>query len=116
MNFPREEDYFGYWGIKKSDTLDEFIQKVSQIPDSQADRHFRSQSWFLYDGDKLIPDFVGKLESINDDWKPLVEKFDLPEIPHFNASKKKPLELSEVNKKLIQERYRDDFVNFGYDF
>ena len=116
LNFPREEDYFGYCGIKKDDTLDQFIQKVSQIPDAQADRHFRSQSWFLYDEDKLIPDFVGKLENIIDDWKILLEKFDLPEIPHFNASQKKPLDLSETNKKLIRERYRDDFINFGYEY
>ena len=63
------------------------------------------------DGNTLIPDFVGKLESMQKDWGNLSSQFHLPEISHCNATEK-GYEISTRNKTLIQLRYQNDFEHF----
>lgn len=65
-------------------------------------------------GDTVIPNFVGKLETIQKDWKTMSNQFDLPEISHRNATEKS-YEVSNRNKTLIQQRYQSDFTNFYPD-
>ncbi|MDD7985952.1 sulfotransferase family protein [Lentisphaera marina] len=113
-NKPDDDDYFGYCGIKSTDDFETFLNKVVDIPDHEADRHFRSQSWFLCDQDKPTPDFIGKLENLNNDWSILQDRFSLPDIPHFNPTGKQAFELSSEMKKLIYKRYEKDFENFSY--
>lgn len=108
------KNLFACHNISLQDNFDTFVDKICEIPDSEADRHFRSQSWFLMNGDTVIPNFVGKLETIQKDWKTMSNQFDLPEIPHRNATEKS-YEVSNRNKTLIQQRYQSDFTNFYPD-
>lgn len=96
-------------------TFAEFVRKVSTLPDNGSDRHFRSQSWFLTWQGKLMPSFVGKLESMSDDWLELQQRFGIAPPPQINVSSVKLLpEMSTQTRKLIYDRYVDDFKLFGY--
>ena len=110
-----QKNIFECHGVSRNDSFDVFVDKICEIPDSESDRHFRSQSWFLMSGSECIADFVGKLESISSDWEVLRQRFDLPAIPHRNATSKTIEVISDRNKQLIQRRYSDDFINFYSD-
>jgi dermatan 4-sulfotransferase 1 len=110
-----KKNIFACHDINLSDSFDTFVNKICEIPDRDADRHFRSQSWFLMDGDTLLTDYVGKLENIDHDWGYLSQRFNLPSIPHRNATSNTNTELSQRNKTLIQQRYQHDFSNFYSD-
>jgi len=107
-----EKNIFACHNISFKDSFDTFVDKICDIPDTEADRHFRSQSWFLMNGNQRLIDFVGRLENMNDDWETLRQRFNLPEIPHHNATSQTSVSLSERNKKLLQQRYHNDFTNF----
>lgn len=118
----------------------EFVKIVSKTPDSKIDRHFRSQSWFLTHKhgknknknksknkkQKLIPDFIGKLENLNEDYKKAMKKLGIKnpvELPHANKGKinknkqkkYKDYYKDKEIKKLVQKRYKKDFELFDYD-
>ena len=102
-------------GIGLDLSFDEFVRKIAVIPDNKADRHFRSQSWFLSWDGALLPSFVGKLEKISDDWQELQKRFGIAPPPQINVSSAKTLPaMSAETKMLIRERYVDDFKLFGY--
>jgi hypothetical protein len=102
-------------GIDLDVSFEEFVRKVAVLPDSQSDRHFRSQTWFLTWQGVLLPSFVGKLEKMSEDWAFLQERFDIAPPPQINVSSAKPLpEMSHEVKGLIYNRYEDDFKLFGY--
>jgi hypothetical protein len=103
-------------GIDLDVSFEEFVRKVSVLPDHKSDRHFRSQAWFLTWEGELLPSFVGKLESLADDWDVLQERFGIAPPPQINVSNVKPLpEMSTETKGLILKRYADDFKLFGYN-
>lgn len=95
----------------------EFIEVLAELPDDITDRHLRSQSWFLCDAQGLLPDFIGKLENFDADWKYISDKYTLPQPPHRNKTDSS-VKLSDICpresiNKLI-ERYADDIELFGY--
>lgn len=49
-----------------------------------------------------MPNFIGKFENLENDWKILQEKFDLGNLPHKTA-------------KLVYKMYKKDFEAFGYE-
>lgn len=107
-----KRNIFDCHGINFDDNFDTFVEKICDIPDIESDRHFRSQSWFLMNDSILIPDFVGKLENVASDWATLIQRFNLPPLPHINTTPKTKNVLSKRNKLLIQKRYHDDFTHF----
>ncbi|EDM27636.1 hypothetical protein LNTAR_20558 [Lentisphaera araneosa HTCC2155] len=116
-NQPNGDCIFSHWGMSMETSFDEFVDIVCATPDEMADRHFRSQSWFLCDDQGvLVPDFIGKLENMNHSWTKVQNKIDVPNIPHVNSSNSKDLNLSRRNIDLINERFKDDFNNFSYEF
>lgn len=97
-------------------TFGDFLEKIVDIPDEEADQHFRSLTSFVYRDGKLITDFVGKVENINADWSKLCKDIGIPlfTLNRLKVSKRN----GNLNKRklgLIRERYREDFINFGYD-
>jgi len=97
-------------------TFGDFLEKIVDIPDEEADQHFRSLTSFVYRDGKLITDFVGKVENINDDWSKVCK--DIGILPFTLKRLKVSRKFAQFNKRklgFIKERYREDFVNFGYD-
>lgn len=107
--------FLGYRGKMSFNTfLKTELKKVRDVW-----HHTLTQSQHIHDKDgKLIVDFIGKFENLQEDFNKICDKIGLPKIklPHNNASGKKGREncLTEENKEIIYNLYKIDFDNFGY--
>ena len=102
----------------------EFATAVCEIPDTEANPHFRSQHIVLYGGtDSLLPDFIGRFENLQEDFARVTAKIGAPDLklPHLTPS------LSRDNRsyrdfyderlaKMVNERYQRDIELFDYSF
>lgn len=132
-----------YKGLKGGMAFSHFVEWLdsNEGQDHIADRHWISQYKFLCDdNDELICNFVGKYETLEDDWKSIcqdigLEYFQLPQRGFVSSEgvTKNP-QLSENNAKsniqktdyhsffddetktLIAKRYSKDIEMFGYEF
>jgi hypothetical protein len=110
---------FQPYGISFGISFDNFVKKVSEIPDNIANQHFRSASAFLTDGEDLLVDYVGKLEQFKPDWQLLSDQFGLPYPPKTHRVSLSPVQIQDIpisNKSLnmLMERYSKDIELFGY--
>lgn len=100
--------------------FEEFVEKISEIPDEKSDEHFRSQYTFVYDkkGNKVV-DFVGRFENFDKDFDFISEKIGHKlEKFYEGKTKHKPYQeyYNEKTKELITKRYKKDIEIFGYEF
>ncbi len=105
-------------GIEPWMSFQQFVEIVSDIPDYQADRHFRSQHWFLnYRGQPLV-DKIFKMEEFDHNWGQLAQEYGLPSPPHRNKSRGEGQSLAEVydaqTLRLAMARYGQDLDQYGY--
>ncbi|MGF1523654.1 MAG: sulfotransferase family protein [Leptolyngbyaceae cyanobacterium] len=110
-----------YGTFRAGMSFDEFAQAVSQIPDEDANPHFRSQFSFLTNkNDSIFTDFTGKFESLNEDFNRIFEQLNIPDItlPHANKSRRaKYIEYyNDDLKELVKKRYSRDIEAFNYTF
>ncbi|MED5268544.1 MAG: sulfotransferase family 2 domain-containing protein [Candidatus Thermoplasmatota archaeon] len=104
---------FGY--LKNDDSFEEFVRKVSKIPDALSDRHFKAQNQMVFAyGTKV--DFIGKFENLTSDFEKIRERFDFEELPILNKSSGKSADdlFSDETRALASKRYEKDFEIFGY--
>ncbi|MEH6557728.1 MAG: sulfotransferase family 2 domain-containing protein [Oceanicoccus sp.] len=112
----KRHNIFWNHGITLDMPFDEFVRCMMRTPDHKIDRHLRSQASCLWDGQKIIADFVGKFENMEEDWKFIAEKFGLPELAHQNRSSKSESKspYTQETAMLVAERYKNDIELFGY--
>lgn len=100
------------------ETFPVLIEKICEIPDHKADKHFISQYDLLVERMPSKLDLIGKLENFNEDFQSLVDRFDLKFPSKRNASSVKiPLDelyTRPILEKLFQ-RFENDFRYFGYE-
>jgi chondroitin 4-sulfotransferase 11 len=115
--------YFdGYiFRLPRNMTFAEFVTKIVKIPDCLADRHFKSQYSVLYRRGKLLVDYIGKVENIEQDWMRVAEKFGFePRVVRENTStpkdKKRDYRLFYTQElaDMVYQRYQNDFELLGY--
>ncbi len=58
-------------------TFPEFVRAVAQIPNEEANPHFRSQHVAVAN-DGFIPDFVGRFERLGEDFALVADKIGSP--------------------------------------
>lgn len=98
-----------------------FIERIAEIPDEQASgvgQHFRSQSFDLFDGDKAVPNWIGRLENIEEDWPELrgyllAAGLDLPPLTCERRTINKP-NYCPRGRAFATQRYKEDIRLFGY--
>ncbi len=97
--------------------FDEFVAAVAEIPDRRAEKHFRSQSWFLFDGDEPIVDFIGRIEEFERDWAEVCarSKFEPIETAYNVSPKDVSVEWTDALRELVAKRYAEDFERLGYE-
>lgn len=109
---------FRHYGVTRDCTFENFIRLTIDVPDAEADRHFRSQQWFLSHNDQLITNYIGKIESLQEDWQVLVDQFGLHPLPHKNKSSLQKIRYSHFYTPetwdLARKRYACDIELFGY--
>jgi hypothetical protein len=104
---------FGY--LKNDDSFDEFVRKVSKIPDRFCDRHFKSQHKLVFaSGDKV--DFIGKFENLPSDFDEIRSKYGFGQLPVLNKSSGATATdlFSDETRELASKRYKKDIELFGY--
>jgi hypothetical protein len=108
---------FHLFGIAPQTPFEDFVRIVHATPDWQADKHFRGQSASLIDAGRLIPDFLGNVEQIDEEWK-MVQglmrcvRRPADDLEHHNVSTGPKPEYSEETLQLAKERYADDLSHF----
>ena len=111
--------------IKEKMSFNNFVSAISKIPDESANDHFASQTAFITWEDEIFVDFIGKLETMNESWQILKDKFNFPEIKKANKSKhrnkKEYLKTENLNLyynqntwDIIKKRYEKDIEMLGY--
>ncbi len=145
--YSRTYSYYRYLGYANIMKFKDFVQEILRKKIDNNHFFFLSQSEYLYDKDgKKLVDFVGKLETIEDDINEVIKRANLrvKELPHVNKSKneltrglskiiKNPLLLMNLHtnnkpvkdytkmydhesEKIVRQYYHDDLVNFNYKF
>ena len=110
------EKYFGGFLLTQPMSFEKFIKTICKIPDSISERHFSSQKYIL-EQSKRYPDFVGKIENLDNDIQILRDKTGIPLQLGFSNSSSNynyfdfyTLELLE----LVSIRYKLDIDAFCY--
>lgn len=102
----------------------EFVQFVNRqnVKHNNTNQHLQSQSFLIPVG-KL--DYIGRIETIEDDFKKLCDKLNIngAQLFHMNKSKGKVIEHENYRdyytldtQQTIASKYADDVNNFGYSF
>jgi hypothetical protein len=99
-----------------------FAAAVASIPDHAADQHFRSQHTFLTNRrGEIAVDFVGRWETLTDDFRAVRERTGLPaiDLPRLQAA---PAAVDyrafygPETRDLVAKRFAKDIAYFGYEF
>ncbi len=113
-------DNVSKYNINSNMNFKEFVKAISKIPDEYSDTHFKSQVCFLMKDGKLIPNFIGKIETIDEDFNSICKVFNIDsKLEHLNTSKnREPYEIyyDEETIKLVEERYKEDLKVFDYKY
>jgi hypothetical protein len=108
---------FDRHGISQGMSWPEFVRSVTALSDDRCDLHLRSQHHFIMDRGGLVVRFVGHFERLEDDWKALMDRFGLPELPKRNVSSHAPYAEAYTPElaRAVAERYRRDIELLGYE-
>jgi len=113
-NFMYKNYLFGY--LDRDDSFEEFVRKISKLPDFLCDRHFKTQYSIIYSKGARI-DHIGRIEDLPGDYEEIRKKHDFGELNIFNRSTSESDKqlLTESVKEMICERFKKDFETFGYE-
>ena len=119
MEYPQTRLYKGM-------PFPEFAEAICQVPDDDANPHFRSQYKTVCgegtNGPVVLADFVGRFENLGRDFAYVTETIGAP---HLKLSHKLPSKgrsssyrdyYNDRLKKLVHRRFRQDVEIFGYSF
>lgn len=109
--------------------LDTFTDHLFEKRYLRSHSYISTQSRFIPTKHDLNIDFVGRVEDFENDWLLLQEKInhnfvsstirvqtkEYEELIKKEGHYKPPKVMNSKSLKILQEFYRDDFVNFGYD-
>lgn len=84
-----------------------FVEKSSQ------DRHWWSMTEY-YSG--VDPQFLGRLENMPGEWDRFRDwsGWDVPDLGFLHKSDRRDVYCEET-REIVYERFKDDFINYGYD-
>ncbi|MEK6788298.1 MAG: sulfotransferase family 2 domain-containing protein [Pseudomonadota bacterium] len=110
------KNYLGGF-LKRTDSFPVFVMKIFMIPDELSDRHFVSQTYWLFQKNTRPLDYIGRLESIKFSYADLMARFELPSLERFNTSPsyQKHNYYDYLTYALVKKRYGCDFDGFGYE-
>lgn len=98
----------------------DFTAFVRDLPRHLEARHFRPQTDWLCDADDgLLPDFVGRFETIDRDFAIVANRLSIASrLPVMNQSLHAPYReaYDAVSREIVAEVYRRDIEMFGYAF
>jgi hypothetical protein len=104
-------------------TFEEFVEWINYSSDTciHPTRHKNQLDWFVNDEGKVLVDFIGRFERLQDDWKQICGKLaidtTLPHVnPNLNCRKHYTEYYSTKTKEMIASKFGVDVEYFGYEF
>ena len=102
-------------------SFERFVEAIAEIPDPEANRHFRSQFTFVTDAaGQLLVNFVGKLERAETDFPTVLRRLgrDPSSVPHLNRSSHGDYRsfYTPHTVQIVRRRFERDLELFSYDF
>ncbi len=103
-------------------SLRRFVEVVAEIPDEEANSHYRSQCSFVEDTDgQLLVDYVGRFESLRSDFEYARVQLGAPptELPHLLKSRGTAAYRDYYDlatRRLVEQRYARDVDLFEYEY
>lgn len=98
----------------------EFAEFACSVADEKTEKHLKSQCYFVARGGEVTADFVGRIESMPEDWRRLCDRIGVPiELKHLKSSSRRSQYRDYYNDALrdrVADRYREDVEMFGYRF
>lgn len=121
-----QHDYNGV-NFHKGMSFTEFVEAVHEIPDAEANPHFRSQYEVICGPGKdrpIMADFVGRYENLAQDFEVVSKKIGNGQrlsLPHLLPSKSREGRpyaefYDDRLRRLVRERFREDIEIFDYSF
>ena len=98
-------------------TFEDFVLRGLEKKEIMEWVHFKPQYTFVCDNDKMVMDFVGKMENINEDFEYLCKQINInnAELKKLNMSSVKKNDFSDEIKSIIKTKYQKDFTLFYPD-
>ncbi len=109
----------GRWPKVQDLTFAEYVRELKNGWPVQP--HARPQTHFVCDKhSNVLVDFVGRFESIEEDWKTVCRRIGIDPVPplgHKNKSQHRPWreEFDDELIEIVNEAYASDFATFGYE-
>ncbi len=113
-----------HWrGFRAGMSFAQFVEKVAGLDDEKINTHLSSQTFILSHDGKLVPQFIGRVETVAKDWRRLTRRLKARGGPHLcrlriiNKTYHKRPSTPELFSdpglvRLVRERYGADFDNF----
>ena len=101
------------------DNFKNFDEYVDYECHNEASKAYNQRSFIFDSSGQQIVDFVGKFESLSNDFKIICDKLSIKEnMPHVNQSNKENYRhhYSNHSKNLVRDFYSKDIELFNYDF
>ncbi|MBC8297274.1 MAG: sulfotransferase family 2 domain-containing protein [Pelagibacterales bacterium] len=101
--------------------FEKFINIIAEIPDRDAEQHFRSQHKFITYNKRCLANFVGKIENMEKDYQyvcdhaGIVAKLDKINSTIATTGGYRDF-YNKKTIKIIRERYEEDILQFQYEF
>ena len=97
-------------------SFQEFVNVVKDIPDDEADGHFRSQYAYIYHKGFQAVTYVAKLENVEKEWRSISDWLKLPyaSLETRNSTSKRP-SIPDSLFEVIYDRYEKDYNKFNYE-
>lgn len=110
-------DIYLFGWLKSSKSFDQFVQRVTKIPPQFLEGHLAYQHPIFYKDGQLVLDYVGKVETIREDYASLAQEHDLPALPHKNQSVKTDWRdhYTTALAQQVAAYYREDIKLLGYE-
>jgi len=102
--------------------FDEFVDWIQYSSSTcvHSSPHRYQLDWFVDPNGKVLADFIGKFERLEEDWAFVAEKLGITEtLPHRRASLR-TRHYTEYytarTREIIATKFKADIEHFGYDF
>ena len=104
---------FGY--LKNDDSFEDFVRKLSKIPNFLCDRHFKTQYSIIHSRGAKIQ-HIGRMEDLPEDYENIRKRFNFDELKVLNKTRDsgEDIQLKDEIKEIIYDKFKIDFTEFGY--
>lgn len=111
-------------GLDQCKTFEDFVMRVYDIPDEDADEHFMSQDYLLTYKGNFLPDQIYRFETYVKDWEKLRLRLErqtgvkLLDLPHIFRTESRDYRRAYSTRLVdfVGERYRADCSRFDYTY